>query len=1014
MTTRGVFRLSSYRSQELKGDGVPIDDVWTLDKLQQKGYVIGGQNQSNQSTSNYQSLDYKTDTRGNLSNLPIGKNGLFGTASPTNGYTYGGYSLSPTVYYSSSNKLVFATETHTELPGTTFNDAGQGYARGGSCGSQTHGYICGGNGPGEPGGYSRLDKMTYATETIERIPGANMPSPGQEYNSSASADGNTAGYWVGGANGGGTHVRKLNFSNDSWSNLPNLPNPGPTNRAQKAGMSSSDTGAYLVGGSNPYSSKVQKITFATGNSAFVGNSTVPTNNGRMRLTGTGNSSSGYFCGGTDTSIVEKMNFSSDSMSRIPAMDLAQGVQDLGSMSAAADNKVAPVPKRWVDNETEFTGNHGYFGMGFPSSGNGDFKKLDFVTETVSPNYQFYSPGRHQFAVGSTLTHGYALGGSYQGPSHSNVYKWDYATNSGSENPSKLSRQRRRPSSSSTRSTGYVVAGYSHTSPSGATSDISKYSFSTDTSIGTIPAKLPTTNESGMGMGTQEFGYHSQGSGTYVWKLDYSSDTVSTLTARLPVYRYEMTSSTMANSTTGYFVGGSQGPGAKSSTDKVDFSTDTISAGENLTNNAQRGQATSNTEFGYVMLGWNAPGPSGGSVSAEMNKYVFTTDTVTAKGNLFNHQPNTYSTALSVRMNNQSGLIPAPPAETPTTQTMDQYSPSLSNSGYWLGGKENPGPSGSRAAKIDFSTETVSSLPNTPLKAQFQGGMSSATYGYSIAGYDESVDGSARYKSQVYKIQYSTDSYSGQGNYPAGRVQGSVGVSAGTTHGYNAGGHDQGGSSSNAGGRSSIHKFTFATNTWATIPDKLAQDQMPGSPVPTPKRGSSGGNREYGYWVAMDSASNPSRWGQMTKIAYSSDTTYGGLPRLGHNGSPSQGLTSTSTSSSKTAMYTLGNWLQPGPSPSKHSSQFEKWTFSTDTTALLPSSTPGLASASGWTASGNWEAGYHNGAEQSKKIVYATETTTMNPSTAFTPSMPSPRVYSEGVAVSARNGDGGKVTDPVVL
>ena len=41
MTTRGVFRLSSYRSQELLGDGVPIDDVWYLDKLQQKGYVIG-------------------------------------------------------------------------------------------------------------------------------------------------------------------------------------------------------------------------------------------------------------------------------------------------------------------------------------------------------------------------------------------------------------------------------------------------------------------------------------------------------------------------------------------------------------------------------------------------------------------------------------------------------------------------------------------------------------------------------------------------------------------------------------------------------------------------------------------------------------------------------------------------------------------------------------------------------------------------------------------------------------
>ena len=366
MTTRGVFKLSSYRSQELQGDGVPMDDVWYLDKLQQKGYVIGGSNAPGASTSNYQSLSYNTDTRGNIANLPVGKSGLFGTASPSAGYTYGGYTLpyGPT-FYSSSNKLVFSTETHTELPGTRFTDAGNGYARGGSCGSQTHGYICGGNGPSEPGGYSRLDKMTYATETIERIPGSNMPSPGQEYNSSASADGNTAGYWVGGANGAGSHVRKLIFAYDGWSSLPNLPGANPLNRMQKAGQASSDTGTYLVGGSNPYNKTVQKITFATGNNANVANSTVPTPAGRMRLTGTGNPSSGYFCGGTETSIVEKMNFSTNSISRIPAMDLAQGVQDLGSMSATADNKVAPAPKKWIDNSVpggdaiEFDGSDDY-------------------------------------------------------------------------------------------------------------------------------------------------------------------------------------------------------------------------------------------------------------------------------------------------------------------------------------------------------------------------------------------------------------------------------------------------------------------------------------------------------------------------------------------------------------------------------------------------------------------------------------------------------------------------------
>ena len=90
MTTRGVFRLSSYRSQELLGDGVPIDDVWYLDKLQQKGYTIGGSNQSNEATSNYNQLNYDTDTRTNAANSPLATMGASGTASPSTGYTYGG------------------------------------------------------------------------------------------------------------------------------------------------------------------------------------------------------------------------------------------------------------------------------------------------------------------------------------------------------------------------------------------------------------------------------------------------------------------------------------------------------------------------------------------------------------------------------------------------------------------------------------------------------------------------------------------------------------------------------------------------------------------------------------------------------------------------------------------------------------------------------------------------------------------------------------------------------------
>jgi len=928
MTTRGVFRLSSYRSQELLDEGVPIDDVWYLDKLQQKGYVIGGSNAPGASTSNYQSLSYDTDTRGNIANLPVGKSGLFGTASPSAGYTYGGYTLpyGPT-FYSSSNKLVFSTETHTELPGTRFTDAGNGYARGGSCGSQTHGYICGGNGPSEPGGYSRLDKMTYATETIERIPGSNMPSPGQEYNSSASADGNTAGYWVGGVNGSGSHVRKLNFSNDSWGSLPNLPGANPLNRMQKAGQASSDTGTYLVGGSNPYNSSVQKITFATGSNAIVTNSTVPTPAGRIRLTGTGNASSGYFCGGTETSIVEKMNFSTNSISRIPAMDLAQGVQDLGSMSATADNKVAPAPKRWIDNAVagnnviNFDGSNDYIYESPPDPADlRNWWAQAFTVEYwIKPDSFGNSQNTGSNVVGMT---------EHSGSSET----WSFGP----------------------RSTGEVLFYYWNGS-------VQRF-YSGKTLLADQWYHLAFVHDGDGNMKIFVDGILEQ-SGT-------AAGSPSGTSTRLAVGRITENPTRFNGRISNLRI-------AHSAVYSSNFTVPT----EPLT-------AISGTK----LLCCNQGSATAATVSSSP-LLVQGTD----------YRP-TVVFDKDIKLNLQ-------PTATPTSQIFDNYSPSLSDNGYLMGGTSSPGPSGSSAAKVLFATDTITALPNTPMRAQFQGGMSSSTYGYSVAGYDESVDGAARYKSQVYKIQYSTDSYSMQGNYPAGSVQNLVGVSAGTTHGYVAGGANQ--YNSNDGGRSNIHKFTFATSSWATIPDKLSQDLMPSSPVPVPTGGSSGGNREHGYWVAMNSSSNPNRWGQMTKIAYSTDTTYGGLPRMFPNRQSNTGMESTSACSSKQAMYVLGNWLEPGPNPSKHSTMFEKWTFSTDTSALLPSSTPGLTSTGGTLSGmGNWEYGIHNGSGQCKKIVYATETTTQNPATS-TSGLPTPRWDREGIAVSARDGDGGKVSDPVV-
>ena len=349
MSTRGIFLLENVRSRQREGDWVPLPSVWGRDGLQHVGYVVGGADGSNNLVSYYQSITYSNDTRSNVANLPQGRAGVYGLASPSNGYAVGGGAATfetPGTYYSSSNRLSFSTQTNSALPGVNM---GQSFGRGGSAGSSTAGYIAGGYSyPGEGNGWSRLEKLTYSTETIARIPSSNLPGVGYGgatgWDQAATGNGNLFGVWIGGniypsPNPwlSGTAVFKLVYSTDQWSHSTSW-NLTPGNRLQKAGMTSSDTGAYIVGGGYPNHTRVQKISFADMTNSVVTNSASP---GRTDLTGTGTPGLGYYAGGAEgnnnngtggsiTSIVEKMNFSTESISRIPSLDLADSLSKTGS------------------------------------------------------------------------------------------------------------------------------------------------------------------------------------------------------------------------------------------------------------------------------------------------------------------------------------------------------------------------------------------------------------------------------------------------------------------------------------------------------------------------------------------------------------------------------------------------------------------------------------------------------------------------------------------------------------
>ena len=1002
MTTRGIFILETVRTRQREGEWVPLDDVYGKDSLQEVGYIVGGQNSSNQSTSNYQTINYSTETKGNISPLPIAKIGVFGTASPSAGYTYGGKS-NPSTHYSNIDKLTLSTQTHAALPGANMTAA---YSQGGSCGSSTVGYLCGGIGPSEPNGYTRLEKLTYSTETLERIPGANMPSyPSGVWNNSASGDGDNAGYWVGGATQSGSRVNKLTYSNDSWGNLPNLPGLPNLNRNQKAGQASSDTGFYLVGGSNPYSSRVQKVTFASGTNSIVTNSTVPTNNGRMRLTGTGSHSRGYFAGGTETSIVERLQFSTNSMTRLPALDLSQGVQDLGSLSSVADNKALPKATQ------TFTGKVASFDFGYatggeqaspyPGSGNTRTFKINYSTDTSAriPSADQNIATRYQFAAGNSST-GYIAGGlsgSVPGDGSESMEKFHYSTDTRGSSPNWGNR---RAASFAMTNEGrthfYGLGGYGQ--PSSNPKDNGyKMDYATE-SPSTLPsnANLSISRRAGAPYVTKSNEGYMAGGGAWpsdqrsnVDKIQFGSDTTSRIPgANLPneVSNNHGTSESSA----GYSFGGVRNGTFYSYLYKTTFATDT-SENNPASLPALNSKITTmgNPTNAYLAGGW-ASNPGPGYHMSTLYKYTYSTETFSQLPNL----PTVMVSGAGMSAGDDNMPFQAPPVSTPTDGQVVDPGATVPDAGYNMKGN-TPGGLTSRISKIAFATDTRSNPGNMPTTGEHSADFSSLTAAYSNTG----KQGPSNYTSSAQKITYSTDSAS---SVPGGQsltYQRQTAKCATLTHGYLAGGLTPGPYVSN------FNKMTFSNETYSLLPAKITTNFS----SPSGNTFMIGfNNSTAGYWGTGEGPGNPQGTSSVVKLTFATDTSSANSGNL-----PTVLKESASLGNGDVAGYTMSGGAPSLPG-SGHISYTSKMLYSTDTFSVVPGAY--------WnpiryrmTSFSSFVAGYagmgSSPSDAFSKMPWSTETWSPIPG-----SWPSGQgdTRDTGGGTSAKSNSGGKPKIPVVL
>ena len=260
-TTRNIFTLGEYNDDTLAGEGVPMPSVWYGDtrfidgisKTVNTGYAVGGEPYPGPGTRSWcDKVDMSTDTftasPGGRTLTPMIE--VASTASLEKGY-YSGYQNSRVYNLTFSNETTQASPAIflTNSPGPGSNDWSQrattvtkdlSYWSGGDAGSSS----------------SQTDKLTFATDSFERLPGGNL-STQRRY---MTATGNrTQGYFVGGYGpSDSSRSQKMTYSTDTMSLTENYGD----NRYFIASMSS-PTHGYFTGGASPAITSTNKLDFTT-------------------------------------------------------------------------------------------------------------------------------------------------------------------------------------------------------------------------------------------------------------------------------------------------------------------------------------------------------------------------------------------------------------------------------------------------------------------------------------------------------------------------------------------------------------------------------------------------------------------------------------------------------------------------------------------------------------------------------------------------------------------------------
>jgi hypothetical protein len=539
------------------------------------GYLVGGKSPYNAGVyCTIVRLDFSNETFEDIgTHLNSSKQWTSSVNSPEYGYVCSGRVPTP-ADISTIDRLDFSSETLT----SSLSNLTTSRTNAGSTYSTQYGYIAAGfDGTSN---VATIDRFDFTNESSSVISGT-LNNPGRT-GLSQHIQSQSYGYVASGSTFYPTVVDRIDFSNDSFSRTTNI----TVGRGAAGGASTLNYG-YLLGGKFPYRSDMDRIDFST-DSVSTPSSTQTLNNrgGSTVIAGGINKSAksrryfldidevnigkgtGYFVGGYDNTqkvcTIDRMDYSNEVVD----------VPSVGQQITQARNDLNGISNR----------NFGYFAGGLSAPAyECTIDRLDFSNETVAATGQELTQARYGSATATTKHYGYFAGGrTAPGVSVCSILRMDFSTEIVSEPGVNLSDYRHGMSGVSTRKYAYFTGGQRSEIPLGHESDIDR--------------------------------------------MDFSSETLSTLSATLPLARRELAS--IFDSNYGYFAGGGRPPGQFCTIDRLDFSNETTSAPSgSLTDNKTMASSVFNRNYGYFAGGLSGPS----TWTCLIDRMDFATETVTAPG-----------------------------------------------------------------------------------------------------------------------------------------------------------------------------------------------------------------------------------------------------------------------------------------------------------------------------------------------------------------------------------------------